>query len=121
MLRTRIISSSLVALTLLPLLSCGANVCFTGSSPQVTSVTPGTVVAGSSSVQVIIVGTNFSDGTVIIFNDGSQITPTSITASRMTAFFSATFFNGVGIIHFHLSDGCHGASNTVAISVVSNP
>ena len=121
MLRTRIISSLLACLLVFPLLSCGANVCFTGSSPQITSVTPGTVATGSSSVQVVIFGTNFSDGTVIIFNDGSQLTPTSITASRMTAFFSATFFNGVGIIHFHLSDGCHGASNTVAISVVSNP
>ena len=121
MLRTRIIYSSLAILLLLPLLSCGANVCFTGSSPQITSVTPGSVVAGSSSVQVTIVGSNFSDGTVIIFNDGTQLAPATITSSRMTAFFSATFFNGVGIIHFHLSDGCRGSSNTVAISVVSNP
>lgn len=120
MLRTRIVFLSLAVLTLLPLLSCGANVCFTGSSPQITSVTPGSVVAGSSSVQVTIVGSNFSDGTVIIFNDGTQVTPTSITASRMTVFFAAAFFNGVGTIQFHLSDGCRGASNTVAISVVEH-
>lgn len=116
----RISSSFLTVLALLPLLSCGANVCFTGSSPQITNVTPGTVVTGSSSVEVTIVGSNFSDGTVIIFNDGTQIAPATITASRMTAFFSATFFNGVGIIQFHLSDGCRGSSNTVAISVVEH-
>ena len=121
MLLPRSISSALAILLVLPLLSCGANVCFTGNSPQVTDVTPGTVVAGSSSVEVTIVGTNFSDGTVIIFNDGTRITPATITSSRMTAFFSATFFNGVGVIQFHLSDGCRGSSNTVAISVASNP
>ena len=120
MLRTRIISSVLAAVSLLPLLSCGATVCFTGTSPQISSVTPGTVVAGSSSVEVTILGSNFSDGTVIIFNNGTQIAPATITSSRMTAFFSATFFNGVGIIQFHLSDGCRGSSNTVAISVVES-
>ena len=120
MLRNRFITSALSVTVLLPLLSCGANICFTGSSPQITNVAPASVVAGSSSVQVIIVGSNFSEGTVLILNDGSQITPATITPSRMTVFFAATFFNGVGVIHFHLSDGCRGASNTVVINVVEH-
>ena|SRR2546430_2526402 len=120
MLRNRFITSALSITALLPLLSCGANVCFTGSSPQIISVTPGTVITGSSPVQVTIVGSNFSDGTVIIFNDGTQIVPATVTPSRMTVFFAASFFNGVGVIHFHLSDGCRGSSNTVLISVVEH-
>ena len=95
MLRNRFITSALSITALLPLLSCGANVCFTGSSPQIISVTPGTVITGSSPVQVTIVGSNFSDGTVITFNDGTQIVPATVTPSRMTVFFAASFFNGV--------------------------
>jgi hypothetical protein len=120
MLRTRAILSFLLAVSLIPLLSCGANVCFTGSSPQIVSVTPGTVLNGSSAVQVTIIGSNFSDGTVVIFDNGTQLAPATITPSRMTVFFGATFFNGAGNIRFHLSDGCRGASNTVFISVVEN-
>src|SRR5438067_1705574 len=109
----------LLVLPIAPLmLSCGANVCFTGSTPQIVSVTPGSVVSGSSIVQVIIVGNNFSDGTVLIFNDGTQVIPTFITPTRMTVFFGAGFFNGVGVIQFHLSDGCRGSSNTVGINIV---
>jgi hypothetical protein len=120
MLRNRFITSALSVTVLLPLFSCGATVCFTGSSPQITSVTPASVVAGSSSVQVTIVGSHFSDGTVLILNDGTQIAPVTVTASRMTVFFAASFFNGVGTIQFHLSDSCGGSSSTVAISVVGH-
>jgi hypothetical protein len=120
MLRTRAILSFFVAVSLIPLLSCGTNMCFTGSSPQIVSVTPGTVVNGSSALQVTIIGSNFTDGTVVIFDDGTQLAPATITPSRMTVFFAATFFNGVSTIRFHLSDGCRGASNTVAINIVEN-
>jgi hypothetical protein len=108
----------LILLTVPIMSSCGANVCFTSNSPRIVSVTPGSVVSGSSSVQVIIVGNDFSDGTVLIFSDGTQLVPASITPTRMTVFFGAGFFNGVGIIQFHVVDGCRGASNTVAISVL---
>jgi hypothetical protein len=117
----RLLSTVAVFLSLLPLLSCGANVCFAGSAPQITSVTPGTVPSGSSSVQVTVFGSNFSDGTALVFNDGTQLSPVTVTSSRMTFSFAATFFNGVGTIQFHLQDGCRGASNTVLINVVSNP
>jgi len=118
--RKRLITSALSVLALLPLFSCGANVCFTGNAPQIVSVTPGSVVSGSSSVQVTIMGNNFSQGTVLILSDGTQLVPGLITSTRMTVFFGATFFNGTGVIQFHLSDGCHSSSNTVAISVVEH-
>src|SRR3954470_19389517 len=116
--RKRVITSALSVLALLPLFSCGANVCFTGNAPHIVSVTPGSVASGSSQVQVTIVGNNFSQGTVLILSDGTQLVPGSITSTRITVFFSATFFNGVGTIHFHLSDGCRGSSNLAFISVV---
>lgn len=116
--RNPVTHSILVLLFSLPLLSCGASVCFTETSPQITSITPGIVASGSSSVQVIVVGSNFSDGTVLVFNDGTQLAPVTITPTRMTFNFSAVFFNGVGVIQFHLSDGCRGTSNTVGIRIV---
>src|SRR5690242_19264027 len=109
MLRTRVFSSLLAAVSILPLLSCGANVCFQGSSPQIRSVTPSTVPAGSSSVQVTVLGSNFSDGTMLVFDDGTQLSPTSTSSTQINFSFSATFFNGVGTIRFHLQDGCRGA------------
>jgi len=117
----RYLLSACAVLAALPLLSCGANVCFTGSSPQITSVTPSTVPTGSSGVQVTVFGSNFSDGTVLIFNNGAQLSPVTVTSSRMTFSFAATFFNGVGTIQFHLQDSCRGRSNTVGINVFSNP
>ena len=121
MLHNHLIASALIGAALLPLLSCAGFVCFGTGSPQIVRVTPGIVATGSSPVQVTIVGNNFSNGTVIILNDGTQLVPASITPTSITVFFGTGFFTSAGTIHFHLSSGCGGFSDTVFITVVSNP
>jgi hypothetical protein len=120
-LRNRFLSSALTVVSLLPLVSCAGFICFSSGSPQIVRITPVTVVSGSSSVQVTIVGNNFSNGTLLILNDGTQLVPASIGPTSMTVVFGAGFFSGTGTINFHLSNPCGGFSNTVFITVVSNP
>jgi hypothetical protein len=119
--RFRLLSSAFAVLVTLPLFSCGAAVCFNGDAPQMSSVSPNTIAAGSPATEVAVTGKNFSNGTVLVLSDGTQLSPVSVTSSRMTFSFSALFFNGVGVIQFHLSDGCRGVSNSTSIAVISNP
>jgi hypothetical protein len=92
----------------------------TPPSPTLTSVSPGSVVAGSPSFTITATGTNFTNTSVINWN-GAALTTTYISAASLSAIVPSTNITTAGIDSIRVSTPGAGTSNAIAFIVQSPP
>ena len=81
--------------------------------PTVNALTPCGIVAGSAGFTLTIYGTNFSSAAKITFN-GTQYTPSSITANQLTVSINATDITTVGTAPVVVTNTFPGSLSTTA-------
>src|SRR5581483_1455393 len=88
------------------------------SAPTISSISPNTAVAGSSSVTMTVTGSNFTSGAVVTFN-GSSLATTFISATQLRATVPTANLTAAGTFAVGASEST-GNSNTVTFTV-TNP
>jgi phage tail sheath protein FI len=93
-------------------------------TPQITSVTPGSITAGDGGFLLIVTGSDFVPGATLQWtNSGSPSTPpppaiTTITPGQISAPIPATYLTAAGTVSLRVTNpGAAAPSNTVTLAI----
>ena len=101
-------------------LGCGSTVVEPLSAPSISAVLPQTITAGSGAVTVKVVGTNFTNSAVILWN-GSKLATTVIDSTTVSGSIQGGSLAVPGTAQVQVQNTQTGqASQSVPISIVSS-
>lgn len=93
---------------------------FSGSAPQITSLLPGSVLAGSPGFQLSVNGSGFQSGAVVRWNN--QDLPTAFqSATQLSAQVAATLITAPAVVSISVRNPDNSASAPVSFMVTSQP
>ena len=102
------------------LIGCGSNVVATVAAPSISAVLPQTIAAGSSSVTMKVVGTNFASNAVILWN-GTKLTTSMVDATTLSGSIQGGSLAVPGTAQVQVQNIQTGqASQSVPISIISS-
>src|ERR1035437_9643941 len=100
-------------------LGCGSVEMAETGIPSISQVVPLMVSAGSNGVTVKVVGTNFSDQTVVLWN-GNQLSTTVIDATTLASPVESASLSIPGTAQLQVQNSVTGQkSKTVNVTIVS--
>lgn len=101
-------------------LGCGTTEVETLAAPSISAVLPQTIAAGSSSVTMKVVGTNFTTNAVILWN-GSQLVTSVIDANTLSGSIQGGSLTVPGTAQVQVQNSQTGqASQSVPIAIISS-
>jgi hypothetical protein len=101
-------------------LGCGTNVVEPLAAPSISTVLPQTITAGSSAVTLKVVGTNFTQNAVILWN-GSKLTTSMVDANTLSGSIQGGSIAVPGTAQLQVQNSQTGqSSQIVPVSIVSS-
>lgn len=92
---------------------------FTVVGPTLSSLAPGTAVAGSGALALTVTGTNFASGAIVNWN-GTQVATSFVSATQLTAIVPATLTTAAGINIVNVTNPGNSGSG-ITVFVLSAP
>lgn len=101
------------------MVGCGSNVAVSLGAPSISAVLPQTIAAGSSSVTMKVVGTNFTQNAVILWN-GNKLATSVVDANTLSGSIQGGSLAVPGTAQVQVQNVQTGqASQSVPISIIS--
>jgi hypothetical protein len=101
-------------------LGCGSNVVEPLGAPSISAVLPQTIAAGSSSVMLKVVGANFTNNAVILWN-GNKLTTSMVDSTTLSGAIQGGSLAVPGTAQLQVQNGQTGqSSNLFPVSIVSS-